>query len=69
MEIIIDFSSAVGDVIMKNNAKKPFPDGDPVDSNLDGQVMMFNVTVNPANTIDNSLTKNYKMENTYPSFS
>jgi spore coat protein A len=45
--LIIDFSTAVGNVIMKNDAKTPYPDGDPVDPNLDGQIMKFQIAVSP----------------------
>jgi hypothetical protein len=33
----------VGDVIMKNDARSPYPSGDPVDPNLDGQIMKFKI--------------------------
>lgn len=46
MEIVIDFSTAVGNVILKNNANKRYPLGDPPNPNLDGQIMMFAVTIN-----------------------
>lgn len=44
MEIIIDFSEAIGNVIMKNNANIKYPFGPPVNPEFDGQIMMFNIT-------------------------
>jgi hypothetical protein len=46
MEVVIDFSQAVGNVILRNNAKLRYPFGAEVDPNFDGQIMMFNITVN-----------------------
>jgi spore coat protein A, manganese oxidase len=66
MEIIIDFSNAVDDVIMKNNAPKPYPKGEDVDPNLDGLIMKFKITINPANIIDPNLSKYYQMGFIHP---
>jgi len=69
IEVIVDFSTAVGNVIMKNNAQTPLLVGDPVDPNLDGQIMEFVVTINPLNTVNGALTKIYNLGNPYPKFS
>ncbi len=61
MEVAIDFSDAVGNVIMRNNANTIYPVGAPVDPNLDGQIMMFILSVNRENAIDPTLTNTYKM--------
>jgi hypothetical protein len=53
---------------MKNDAAIPFPGGDSVDSNLDGNIMKFKISTNPANVVDPSLTKNYTMGNIYPTY-
>lgn len=51
MEIIIDLTNAVGNVVMKNDAATPFPFGDPVDA-FTSNVMQF-VTVAPASPVVN----------------
>jgi len=53
---------------MKNNANTPYPGGDQIDQNLDGQIMKFVITQNPLNINDPSLTKSYNMEYSYPKF-
>jgi hypothetical protein len=42
---------------MRNDAKKPYPYGDDVDPNLDGQIIKFKVSINPLNIKDVNLTK------------
>jgi hypothetical protein len=53
---------------MRNNGAIPFPFGDPVDPNLDGKIMKFKISTNPANVVNPSLTKNYTMGNIYPTY-
>ena len=51
-DIIIDFAKLAGKVfILRNDANVPYPDGDPVNPNTDGQVMKFNVSL-PLKGID-----------------
>ncbi|HEV8379472.1 MAG TPA: multicopper oxidase [Tepidisphaeraceae bacterium] len=43
-DVIIDFAGLEGQtIIIRNNAKSPFPSGDTVDPNTVGQIMAFNV--------------------------
>jgi spore coat protein A len=42
-DVIVDFSGVRGNIILRNDAKAPFPDGDPVDPNTTGQIMQFRV--------------------------
>jgi spore coat protein A len=42
-DIIIDFASMHGNVVLTNDAHEPFPDGDDNDANTAGQVMQFRV--------------------------
>jgi spore coat protein A len=40
-DVIVDFAGVRGTVILRNDAKAPFPDGDAVDPNTTGQIMQF----------------------------
>jgi spore coat protein A len=42
-DVIIDFSGMRGNVVLRNDANAPFPDGDPDDAATVGQVMQFRV--------------------------
>ncbi len=48
-EILVDFSNVAPgtEIIMRNNAAAPFPDGDPADPDTVGQIIMFKVGSNP----------------------
>ncbi|PZE21875.1 multicopper oxidase family protein [Paenibacillus xerothermodurans] len=53
-DVIVDFSKYKGQTItLKNNARAPFPNGDPVDPKTTGLVMQFRVT-QPLKQKDNS---------------
>ena len=55
-DVIIDFSNVTFDhsFILYNDGRAPFPDGDDVDINTNGQIMKFNVTQPIVNPPDNS---------------
>jgi spore coat protein A, manganese oxidase len=69
MEVIIDFSAFAGkNVLLRNDAPSPWPDGDPVDPNTTGQIMMFQVDAAPV--VDNSIipaTLNSVLGTSFPS--
>jgi spore coat protein A len=44
VDIIIDFSGMQGNVVLQNDARTPFPDGDDIDAATAGQVMQFRVS-------------------------
>jgi spore coat protein A len=43
VDVIIDFSGMHGNVVLQNDARTPFPDGDDIDLPTVGQVMQFRV--------------------------
>lgn len=43
-DVIVDFSGSRGNIVLRNDAKAPFPDGDPVDPATTGQIMQFRVS-------------------------
>lgn len=43
LDLIIDFSGVRGNVVLKNDARTPFPDGDDIDAGTVGEVMQFRV--------------------------
>lgn len=56
-DVIVDFSNpslAGQTIILKNNARSPFPKGETVDSPTTGQIMGFAITL-PLNGVDNSV--------------
>lgn len=49
MDVLVDFSAYAGQtLVIINNANSPFPDGDPVDPETNGQIMAFRVAAVPA---------------------
>lgn len=42
-DVIVDFAGMRGNIVLRNDAKAPFPEGDPVDPNTTGQIMQFRV--------------------------
>jgi spore coat protein A len=56
-DVIVDFSNPAllgQTIILKNNARSPFPMGETVDPQTVGQIMAFRITI-PLNGVDNSM--------------
>lgn len=58
-DVLIDFAGFQGQkLILKNNARSPFPKGGTVNPQTTGQIMAFNVVSNITSTINNSIPGN-----------
>lgn len=47
-DVIVDFSGMRGAVVLRNDARAPFPDGDQADARTVGEIMQFRINRRPA---------------------
>ena len=55
-DVLVDFSAFAGQqIVMKNNARGPYPGGDTVDPQTTGQIMAFEVGITVADNTNNTI--------------